>query len=156
MQEAIRREGTSAGDLQDRQTTVETGNVFYKYFCPFNHYWAEVGSIEMVGSMNLHVFQILFQSVQFSHTVVSDYLRPHGLQHAWLPCQSPTPEAYSNSHPLHRPCHPTISSSVVPFPSHLQSFPASGSFPMSQFFTIGGLNIGASASASVLPVKIQC
>ena len=74
------------------------------------------------------------QGVQFSHSVVSDSLRPHGLQHR-PPCPSPTPGAYSNSCPLSGWCHPTISSSVIPISSHLQSFPASGSFPMSQFFT---------------------
>ena len=82
-------------------------------------------------------------------------LWPQGLQHTSLPCPSPTPRAYSNSCPLHQWCHPTISSSVVPFSSHLQFFPASGSFPMSQFFTSGGQNIRASASASVLPMNIQ-
>ena len=83
-----------------------------------------------------------FSSVQFSHSVVSDSLRPHGLQHAKPPCLSPTPRIYSNSCPLSRWCHPTISSSVVPF-SHLQSFPASGSFPMSQFFSSSGQSIGS-------------
>ena len=71
------------------------------------------------------------------------------------PCPSPTPRAYSNSCPSSRWCHPTISSSVIPFSSHLQSFPVSGSFPMSQFFTSGGQSIGVSASASVLPMNIQ-
>ena len=94
-------------------------------------------------------------SVQFSHPVVSDFLRTHGLQHARLPYPSPTPRAYSNSCPLSPWCHPTISSCVVPFSSHLQSFPASGSFPMSQFFTSGGQSIGVSASVSVLPMSIQ-
>ena len=95
------------------------------------------------------------QSVsQFSHSVVSSSLQPHGLQHARPPCPSPTPGVYSNSCPLSRWCHPTISSSVSPF-SHLQSFPASGSFQMSQFFASGGQRIGASASASVLPMNIQ-
>ena len=95
-----------------------------------------------------------FSSVQFSCSVVSDSLRPCGLQYARLPCPSPTPRAYSNSCPSSEWCHPTISSSVVPF-SCLQSFPASGSFPMSQFFASGGQSIGASASASVLPMNIQ-
>ena len=94
-------------------------------------------------------------SVQFSRSVVSDSLRPHGLQHARLPCPSPTPGACSNSCPLNRWCHPTVSSSVIPFSSHLQSFPASRSFLMSQFFTSGGQSIGVSASASVLPMNIQ-
>ena len=94
-------------------------------------------------------------SIQFSYSVVSDSLWPRGLQHASLPCPSPTPEVYSNSCPLSRWCHPTISSPVIPFSSHLQSFPASGSFPVSQFFASGGQSIGVSASASVLPVNIQ-
>ena len=93
--------------------------------------------------------------VQFSHSVMSNSLWPHELQHAWLPCPSPTPGTYSNSCPSSRRCHPTISSSVVPFSSCLQSFPASGSFPMSQFFASGGQIVGASASASVLPKNIQ-
>ena len=95
------------------------------------------------------------RSLQFSCSVKSDSLRPHGLQHARLPCPSPTPGACSNSCPWSRWCHPTISSCVVPFSSCLQSFPTSGSFPMSQFFTSGGQSIGVSASASVLPMNIQ-
>ena len=94
-------------------------------------------------------------SAQFSLSVVSDSLRPHGLQHMRPSCPSPTPRVYSNSCPLSRWCHPTISSSVVPFSSHLQSFPASGSFQMSQFFASGGQSIRVSASASVLPMDIQ-
>ena len=89
-------------------------------------------------------------SVQFSRSVVSDSLRLHESQHTRPPCPSPILEFYSNSCPLSRWCHPTISSSVTPFSSCLQSFPASGSFPMSQFFTSGGQSIGVSASASVL------
>ena len=91
----------------------------------------------------------------FSHSVVSDSLRPHGLQHTRLSCPSPTPRTCSDSCPLSRWCHPTISSSVIPFSSCHQSFPASGSFPMSQFFTSGGQGIGVSASASVLPMNTQ-
>ena len=94
-------------------------------------------------------------SVQFSHSVVSDSLWPHGLQHARLPCPSPTSGVYSQSCPLSQWCHPTISSSVVPFSSRPQSFPASGSFPVSQFFSSGGQNIGVSASASIFPMNIQ-
>ena len=86
---------------------------------------------------------------------LSDSLWPHGLQHTRLPCPLPIPGAYSNSHPLSQWCHPTISSSVIPFSSHLQSFSASGSFQMSHFFTSGGQSIGISASASVLPMNIQ-
>ena len=93
-------------------------------------------------------------SIHFSGSVTSDSLQPHGLQHTRLPCPSPTSRAYSNSCPLSRWCHPTISFSVIPF-SCLQSFPASGSFQMSQLFASGGQSIGASASASVLPMNIQ-
>ena len=96
-----------------------------------------------------------FSSVPFSHSVVSDSSRHRGLQHIRLPCPSPTPSAYSNSCPLSWWCHPTISSSVIPFSSCLQSFPASGCFPMCQFFPSVGQSIGVSASASVLPMNIQ-
>ena len=96
-----------------------------------------------------------FSSVLFSRSVMSDSLWPHGLQHSRLPCPSPTPAACSNSCPSRWWCHQTISSSAVPFSSHLQSFPASGSFPMSQFFTSGGQSIGVSTTASVLPMNIQ-
>ena len=92
-------------------------------------------------------------SVQFSRSVMSSFVWPHGLQHARLPCPSPTPGACSNSCPLSWWCHPTTLSSVIPFSSCLQSFPASGAFPMSQLFTSGGQSIGA--SASVLPMHIQ-
>ena len=94
-------------------------------------------------------------AVQFSCSVVSHSLLPHELQHARLLCPSPTPGAWSNLCPWSQWCHPTISSSVIPFPSCLQSFSASGSFQMSQFFPSGGQNIGASASVSVLPINIQ-
>ena len=98
---------------------------------------------------------IKWSSVQFSHSVVSDSLWPHGLQHTRPPCPSPTPGVYSNSCPLRWWCHPTITSSVVPFSSCLPSFQASGSFQMNQFFASGGQSIGASASASVLPMNTQ-
>ena len=91
----------------------------------------------------------------FSHLVLSDSLRPHALQHARLPCPSPTPGAYSNSCPLSRWCHPTVSSSVIPFSSWPQSLPPSGSFQMSQLFTLGSQSIGVSASISVLPMNTQ-
>ena len=99
---------------------------------------------------------VLGEEVQFSfsHSVVSNSLQPHGLQHTRLPCPSPTPGACSNSCPSSRWCHPTISSSVLAVSSQLQSFPASGAFPVSQFLS-GGQSIGASASASVLPMHIQ-
>ena len=86
---------------------------------------------------------------------MSNSLRPHESQHARPPCPLPTPGVYSNSYPLRWRCHPTISSSVIPFSSYLQSFPASEPFQMSQFFTSGGQSIGVLASASVLPMKIQ-
>ena len=99
--------------------------------------------------------EISDSSVQFNRSVVSDSLQPHGLQHARLSCSSPIPGAYSNSCPSSRWCHSTISSSAVPFSSCPQSFPTSGSFPVSQFFTSGGQSIGVSASASILPMNIQ-
>ena len=104
--------------------------------------------------MSNPIFWTLLSSVQFSHLVMSDSLQPHGLKHSRVPCPSPTPRVYSNSCPLTQWCHPTITSSVVPF-CYLQSFPASGSFTRSQFFATGGQSIGVSASASVLPVNIQ-
>ena len=91
---------------------------------------------------------------QFSHSVVSNSWWPHGLQHSRLPCSSPTPGVCSNSCPSSQWCHPTISSSVVPF-SCFQSIPASGSFQMSPFFASGCQSVGISASASVLPMNIQ-
>ena len=96
-----------------------------------------------------------FSSVKFSHLAMSDSLRPHELQPARPPCPSPTPGVYSNSCPQSGWCHPVISSSVIPFSFCPQSLPASGSFPMSQLFTLGGQSIGVSASATVLPVNTQ-
>ena len=96
-----------------------------------------------------------FPKPQFSCSIVFNSLQPYKLQHARLPCPSPTPRAFSNSCPSSQWCHVTISSSVIPFSSRLQSCPASGSFPVSQFFTSGGQRIEVSASASVLPVTIQ-
>ena len=102
----------------------------------------------------LHIY-LQISSVQFSCSAVSESLWPHESQHARPPCPSPTPEAYSNSCPLSQWCHPTISSSVVPFSSCPQSFPASGSFLMSQLFEAGGQSIGVSASTSVLTMNTQ-
>ena len=97
----------------------------------------------------------ILPSVQFSHSVVSNSLRPHESQHARPTCPSPTPGVYSNSYPSSRWCHPTISSSVVPFSSLPQSVSASGSIQKSQHFTSGGQSTGVSASASVLPMNTQ-
>ena len=97
----------------------------------------------------------VYMSVQFSHSVVSDSLWPHESQHTRLPCPSPTPRVYSNSRPSSRWCHPAISSSVLPFSSCPQSLPASGSFPVSQLFALGGQNIGVSALASVFLMNTQ-
>ena len=107
------------------------------------------------SSLGLKSTMVCTQSVQFSHSVMSDSLRPHGLQHTRPPCPSPIPTAYSNWCPSSQWCHPTISSSVFPFSSCPQSFPESGSFPMSQLFTSGGQTMGVSASPSVLPMNIQ-
>ena len=101
----------------------------------------------------LSLFPIFWVLVQFSHSVVSDSLQPHELQHARPPCPSPTPGVDSNTCPSSRWCHPDISSSVVPFSSCPQSLLASGSFPMSQLFKWGGQSTGVSVSASVLPMN---
>ena len=99
--------------------------------------------------------RLLNGSVQFSHSIVSDSLRPHEPQHARPPCPSPTPGVHPNPCLSSQWCHPTISSSVVPFSSCPQSFPESGSFQMSQLFAWGGQSIGISASTSVLPINTQ-
>ena len=112
------------------------------------HYKMEISAVIGLKIM-------MASSVQFSHSVMSHSLRPHELQHSRPPYPSPTPRVYSNSCPSSQWCHPTISSSVVPFSSCPQSLLASGSFPMSQLFAWGGQSIGVSASASVLPVNTQ-
>ena len=111
--------------------------------------------ILILSSCAFKLLQYLLVSVQFSSSVVSNFLRPHEPQHARPPCPSPTPRVYPNSCPLSRWCHPTISFSVIPFSSYPQSFPASGSFQMSQLFASGGQSIGVSASTSVLPMNTQ-
>ena len=133
-------------DLTMLNSSGESG-----YLCLLPNLWGNVFSFSPLRIM----FAAGLSSVQFSRSVVSNPLQPHGLQHARLPCPSPTPRAYSNSCPLSQGCHPTISSSLIPFSSHLQSFPALGSFQMSQFIASGGQSIGVTASASVLPMNIQ-
>ena len=126
------------------------------------HVWESLGST-LGNSDHFWVFFVLvfsrnsvyFSSVHSSCLVVSDSLQPHGLQHPRPPCPSPTARAYLNPCPLSWWCHPTISSSVIPFSSCPQSFPPSGSFQMSQLFISGGQRIGFSASTSVLPMNIQ-
>ena len=120
--------------------------------------WIFVGKVMSLLFNMLSKLVITFlprSSVLFSLSVMSDSWQPHGLQHVRPPCPSPTPRVYSNSCPLRQWCHPTISSSVVPFSSCLQSFPASGSFQMTQFFALGGQSIGVSAATSVLPMNTQ-
>ena len=118
----------------------------------FKLFWITPG----VCQTNLgFLIQCVWVVVVFSHSVVSNSLWPHGQQHARLPCPSPFPRIFFNSCPLSQWCHPTISSSVIPFSSCLQSLQASGSFLMNQLFASGGQNIGASASKSVLPMNIQ-
>ena len=136
------------------------------------HCWWEYEMVQLLGKqffrkLNIELFcdpafllldtypREMKTSVQFSGSVVSYSLWHHGLQHTRHPCPSPTPGACSNSCPSSWWCHPAILLSVVPLSSCLQSFPASGSFPVSQFFALGGQSIGASASASVLPMNIQ-
>ena len=123
-------------------------HILWQYF--------ELNFNSKIVCLKLHArFLGIDSSVQFSCSVVSDSLWPRGLQQARPPCPSPTPRVYSSSCPLSRWCHPTVSSSVVPFSSCPQSFPASGSFPVSQLFTSGGQTIEVSASALFLPMNIQ-
>ena len=111
--------------------------------------WTDIHSLVFIMTL------LTISSVQFSHSVVSDSLRPHESQHARPPCLSPTPRVHPDSHPLSQWCHPAISSSVLPFSSCPQSLPASESLPMSQLFMWGGQSAGVSASASVLPKNTQ-
>ena len=111
--------------------------------------------LSMYTHTHTHTHTLIVHLLLLSCSVMSDYFWPHGLQHARLPCPSPSPGDCLNSCPSSQWCHPTISSSVIPSSSCLQSFPASGSFPTSQFFASGGQSIGASASESVLPKNIQ-
>ena len=115
---------------------------------------SDISNIYIIPNSCFHSCFIL-QFSQFSGSVLFYSVWPHGLQHARTPCPSPTPEVYPNSCPLSRCCHPSISSSVIPSSSCLQSFPESESFPMSQYFVSGGQSIGVSASTSVLPMNIQ-
>ena len=116
----------------------------------------KVGITFLQTFVNVDIMTSSLRSQMFLSSIPQSYLTlwPHGLQHTRPPCPSPTPKVYSNSRPLNRWYHSTISSSVIPF-SHLQSFPASGSFPISQFFASGSQRIGVSASTSVLPMNIQ-
>ena len=121
-----------------------------------NHkaFFLGISVIEILGSSIIFVC-LFFSSVHFSRSVMSDSLQPHELQHARPPCPSPTPGVHPNPRPSSWWCHPTTSSSVVPFSSCPQSFPGSGSSQMSQFFPSGSQSIGASASTSVLPMNTQ-
>ena len=128
---------------------------FFKY-CKYLFLVTCVLKIPVISYPEKILFSLIWTSVQFSCSVVSDSLRPHESQHARPPCPSPTPGVHSDSHPSSQWCHPAISSSVIPFSSCPNScLPASKSFPMSQLFTWGGQSTGASASASFLPKKSQ-
>ena len=130
-------------------------NIFFFYMTRKKiEEYAMPGELKAMKMVWFYIF-LNWSISQFSHSVVSNSLGLHGLQHARLPCPSPTPGDYSKSCPSCRWCHPTISSSVIPFSFCLQSFTASGSFPMSQFFAPGGQSIEVSASASVLAMNIQ-
>ena len=141
------------GDLLEKEMANHSSILAWKI-----PWMEELGRLQSVGLQRVgHNWAnslVHIRFFQFSRSVVSNSLWPHGLQHARPPCPSPTPRVYSTLCPLSQWCHQTILSSVVPF-SCLQSFPASGSFPMSQFFASGGQGIGVSASASVLPMNIQ-
>ena len=153
----IRDPSSSSNSATDLLTNFKQVSYFWASVLPMYKQeldWADRSSNLL--SSNLKVFALaLCLSLQFSCSVMSNSLWPHGLQHTRLPCPSPTPRDYSNSCPSSQWYHPTISSSGVPFPSCLQTFPASGSFPMSQFFLSGSQSIGVSASALVLPKNIR-
>ena len=142
-------EGREKTNRRKRKEKTEGRKEFHKK--EFLKLFLEVGYIVVIYwiafAPNLHQFSLVTQ--------LCPTLWSHGLQHTRLPCLSPTPRVYLNSCPLSQWCHPPISSFVVPFSSSLQSFPASGSFQMSQFFPSGVLSIGVSASPSVLPMNIQ-
>ena len=125
------------------------------YPCRMFHGCLKRMCIPLLSGMLYKCVYVKVESVQFSSLIMFKSLWSRGMQPARLPCPTPTPGVYSNSCPLSRWCQPTISSSVVPFSSCCQSFPASGSFQMSQFLTSGGQSIGGSASASVLTMNIQ-
>ena len=125
----------------------------YVFQCRHDPFHIELCILLWIIYFNLSVY-LQFSSVQFSHSVVSDSLQPHELQHTTPPCPSPTPGVHSNSCPSSWWCHPDISSSVIPF-SYPQSLPASESFPMSQLFIWDGQSTGVSALASFLPKKSQ-
>ena len=129
---------------------IEKGNLLSAW-----HGRKSIASENRNLSLQFLLCNLIDISVQFSHSVISDSLWPHGLQHSRLPCPSSTPGACSNSCLSSWWCHPTISSSAIPFSSRLHSHPTSGSFPMSQVFTLGCQSIGASASALVLPMNIK-
>ena len=140
---------------------LSEGSLVWSKHCELMPYLRLTGSVLQL--VHIFLFTFLgtwlsvgqFSSVQFSRSVVSNSLWPHELQHSRPPCPSPTRGVYSDSCPLSQWCHPTILSPVIPFSSRLQSFPASGSFPMSQFFASRGQSIGVSASTSVLPMNVQ-
>ena len=150
-------------DGNKRETYITEG--YWKKSLREVHFWPHLESTEMLMQKHWVWIQKIMTTIptltfiscgiQFSRSVISKSLQPHGLQHARPPCPSPTLRVYSSSCPLSWWCHPTTTSSVVPFSSHLQSLPESGSFPMSQFFASGGQSIGVSASALALPMNIQ-
>ena len=118
--------------------------------------WPVWGCKEQCGESVMYFCMLMtISSIQFSHSVISNSLQPHEPQHARPPCPSPTPGVYPYSYPLSQWCHPTISSSVIPFSSCPQSFPSSGSFQISQLFASGGQSIGVSTSTSILPMNTQ-
>ena len=135
---------------------LDWSDTLEKFFqSPAGRYISACQGLEAEWARWRKKFCSLISSSQFSCSVMSNSLRPHGLQLPRLSCPSPTPGAYSNPCPSRRWCHPTISSSDIPFSSLLQSFPGSGSFQMTKFFASGGQSIGASASASILQMNIQ-
>ena len=144
--------------LKELYTMIKCPSSNYTPASPVIQWWFNIHkSFNMLCCINKlrNKNNMSISSVQFSHSVMTDSLRPHESQHARPPCPSPTPGVHSDSRPSSQWCHPAISSSVIPFSSCPRSLPASESFPVSQLFTWGGQSTGVSASASVLPMSIQ-
>ena len=144
-----------AGADQPKSNAVCSKGALESEFSTLREFSNEDRNLQRYIRGFVYIKALFLIRIKFSCSVMSDSLRPNGLQHARLPCPSPNPGVCSNSCPSSWWCHPTISSSVIPFSSCLQSFPASGSLPMSQFFASSGQSIGVSALASVFPMNIQ-
>ena len=149
------RFSTTVSPRKSYSASLSLYNTYHYIFCMIFFFWYHLNVSSMkVRNLICFIHCYILSTYKFSQSVMSNSLQPHGLQHARLPWPSQTPGACSNSCPSSQWCHPTISSSVVPFSSSLQSYPASGSFQWASYFTSAGLSIGASASILVFPMNI--